>query len=186
MEDEKIVSLYLSRDENAILQTKIKYGKFCRHLAYRILRDIEDAEECENDVYLDVWRSIPPHSPPVLSHYLGMITRRIAIDHLKKKCAVRRGGGEAMLPLHELDECIGDGKSIDDALSAELLANAINRFLRTLPEAECNVFLRRYYYFDTVFEICRRYDFTEGKVKMMLSRTRARLADELQKEGFIV
>lgn len=186
MDDEKILALYFSRDENAILQTKIKYGKYCRAAAYRVLRDIEDAEECENDTYLDAWRAIPPHRPPVLSVFLGMIARRIAIDKLKKRASQRRGGGEALLSLSELDECVPDGTSIDEALSAEVLASAISRFLRTLPEEESNVFLRRYYHFDTIFEIARRYDFTVGKVKMMLLRTREKLAAYLKKEGFLI
>lgn len=184
MEDEKILSLYLARDERAIMQTKIKYGKYCRTVAYRILRDIEDAEECENDTYFDVWRTIPPHEPPVFSVFLGMIARRIAIDKLKKKMATRRGAGEALISLAELDECISDGKSIDEALSEKELAAAISRFLRALDEEECNVFLQRYYHFDTICEISRRYDFSEGKVKMMLLRTREKLAAYLEKEGF--
>ena len=184
MEDEKILALYHARDERAITQTKIKYGKYCRTIAYRILRDIEDAEECENDTYFDAWRAIPPHEPPVFSVFLGMIARRIAIDKLKKKMATRRGAGEALLSLAELDECISDGKSIDEALCEKELAAVISRFLRALDEEECNVFLRRYYHFDTIFEISRRYDFSEGKVKMMLLRTREKLAAYLEKEGF--
>ena len=104
MEDEKILALYHARDERAITQTKIKYGKYCRTIAYRILRDIEDAEECENDTYLHAWRAIPPHKPPVFSVFLGMIARRTAIDKLKKKMATRRGSGEALLSLSELDK----------------------------------------------------------------------------------
>lgn len=186
MEDERIIELYEARNENAILQTKIKYGKYCRTTAYRILRDIEDAEECENDTYLDAWRAIPPHRPPVLSVFLGMIARRIAIDKLKKRTTRRRGGGEALLSLTELDECIPDRTSIDEELSEKALASAISRFLRALPAEESNVFLRRYYHFDTVYEIARRYDFTVGKVKMMLLRTREKLAATLKKEGFLI
>ena len=184
MEDEKILALYHARDERAIAQTKIKYGKYCRMIAYRILRDIEDAEECENDTYLQAWHAIPPHKPPVFSVFLGMIARRTAIDKLKKKMATRRGAGEALLSLAELDECISDGKSIDETLCEKELAAAISRFLRALAEEECNVFLRRYYHFDTIFEISRRYGFSEGKVKMMLLRTREKLAAYLEKEGF--
>lgn len=186
MNDEKIIALYLAREESALLETKLKYGNYCRAVAFRILQNREDAEECENDTYLDAWNAIPPHRPPMLSVFLGTITRRIAIDKLRKKYASRRGGGEAMLSLQELEECVPMGKSMDDSLDEKLLAKAISAFLQTLDETNCNIFLRRYWHLDSVAKIAQRYSFSQSKVKAMLKRTRKELLVHLEKEGFFL
>ena len=106
LDDEKIIALFEERNEMAITETKTKYGRYCNTIAYQILQNREDAEECENDTYLDAWNTIPPTRPRMLSIFLGTITRRISLDRLKRKTAEKRGGGEAMLSLHELEECI--------------------------------------------------------------------------------
>ncbi len=186
MEDERILTLYEKRSETAIRETKKKYGRYCHSIAFGILRSREDAEECENDAYLDVWKSIPPEKPRSLAVYLGSITRRIALDRQRKQNAAKRGGGETVLSLSELDECIPGSMSIDETLSEKALASMLSSFLYTLSETECNVFLRRYWYFDSIKEICARYDFGESKIKSMLMRTREKLRVYLEKEGIFV
>lgn len=185
MDDEKIVDLYWQRKESAIQETKVKYGRYCYSIAYNILQDREDAEECENDTYLDAWRSIPPNKPVTFPTFLGTITRRISLDKWRRKNAYKRGG-EITLSLDELEECIPANHSIDDAITTENLAKTISVFLKTLSEPECNVFLRRYWYFDSINAICKRYGFGQSKVKMMLLRTRAKLLTHLEKEEIFV
>ncbi len=185
MDDEKIINLYWQRNEKAISETKLKYGKFCYTIAYRVLHNNEDAEECENDTYLEAWNSMPPQKPSVLSAFLGTITRRKSIDKWRKKMAEKRGGGEYELSVYELENCIPDERTIDEQLEVEELAKIISAFLRELPETECNVFLRRYWYFDSIKQICERFGFGQSKVKMMLLRTRQKLLTRLEKEGIL-
>ena len=186
MDDKTIVELYWQRDEQAIAQTRDKYGRYCYAIAYGILHSAPDAEECENDTYLAAWNAMPPHKPTLLKTFLGKITRRISLDRLKRQTADKRGGGEVPLTLDELHECIPDHASIDEKLLTEELAQAIDAFLRTLDDDTRRVFLRRYWYFDSVAAIARRYGFGQSKVKMMLHRTRQSLRDYLEKEGIFV
>lgn len=186
MDDVKIVELYFERNETAISETKAKYGNYCYSIAYNILKNNEDAEECENDTYLEVWKNIPPQKPKIFSAYLGTITRQKAIDKWRRKTANKRGGGEIQLSLQELENCISDDKAIGDEIVAEELARRISEFLRTLPQNERNVFIRRYWYFDSIGQISERYGYGQSKVKMMLKRTREKLISELEKEGMLV
>ncbi|MBQ8837305.1 MAG: sigma-70 family RNA polymerase sigma factor [Clostridia bacterium] len=186
MTDEKIIELYNVRDEAALKETKAKYGRCCYSIAYNILHTKEDAEECENDTYLDAWNTIPPQKPRILSSFLCMLTRRISLDRFRKRSADKRGGGETVLSLDELEECIPAGQSIDERITAKELSKTVSEFLSALPRAECDVFMRRYFYFDTVSEICTRYGFSQSKVKMMLKRTRDKLQKHLKKEGTFV
>ncbi len=186
MDDVKIVELFFERNEAAISETKAKYGNYCYSIAYNILKNNEDAEECENDTYLEAWKNIPPQKPKILSAYLGTITRQKSIDKWRKKTADKRGGGEFQLSLDELENYISHDKAISDAIIAEELSKKISEFLRTLSKDECNVFLRRYWYFDSIAQISERYGYGQSKVKMMLKRTREKLFSYLEKEGMLV
>lgn len=128
---------------------------------------------------------MPPQKPSVLSAFLGTITRRKSIDKWRKKNADKRGGGEYELSIYELENSIPDEKAFDEQLEIEELAKMVSLFLRGLPENERNVFIRRYWYFDSIKEICERYDFGQSKVKTMLLRTRQKLIFYLETEGFI-
>lgn len=185
MDDKKIVELYWQRNESAISETKAQYGKYCYSIAYGILKNNEDAQECENDTYLEAWNSIPPKKPVRLSAFLGTITRQKAIDKWRRKNALKRGG-EVGLSLDELEGCIPDNRAIDDHLLAEELAKKISDFLRTLPQNERIVFVRRYWYFDSVNDICERFGYGKSKVKMMLKRTRDKLISYLEQEGVLL
>lgn len=185
MEDNQIIELFWQRDESAITETGRKYGAYCRTIANNILQNNEDAEECVNDTWLKAWNSIPPKKPENLRMYLAKITRNLSFNRYNANNAKKRGNGEVALMLDELAECIADGNDIEQAYEEKELKEYIFKFLRTLPERERNLFVRRYFFVDTVKEIAARYALTENNVMVILSRTRKQLKSKLMKEGFI-
>lgn len=186
MEDSRIIELYFQRSEEAITETAAKYGSYCFSIARNILADREDAEEAVNDTYLATWRAIPPHNPRSLSAFLGKITRRISLTRWEANHAAKRGGGEAALALEELAGCIPVPGSVEQHMEAAELTQLLNRFLRTLPDTQRRVFIRRYWHLDSISAIARQFGFSESKVKSMLLRTRNKLHFQLQKEGYFV
>jgi len=185
MDDTQIVELYWARKESAIEETEEKYGSYCHSIALNILHNPDDAKESVNDTWLDAWNSMPPHRPSVLSTFLGKLTRRISIDKWRRTTAKKRGDGQLPLVLAELEDCISDGKSIEEETERKLLAEVIAAFVKSLPETEQKVFLCRYWYMDSVSAIATRFRFSESKVKSMLSRTREKLRVRLEKEGLV-
>ena len=186
MEDLQIVELYLARDEQAITETDIKYGNYCFAIAHRILDSRPDAEETVNDTYMGAWRSIPPHRPAKLNTYLGKITRRLALGKWKMYHSQKRGGGETALALEELEECIPSKDNPEQVMEQKELTRSLNLFLRSLPETEQRIFVCRYWYLMPVKTVAHQFGFSESKVKSMLSRTRMKLKNHLQKEGVLV
>ena len=185
MDDRRIVELYWQRSETAIAETQIKYGKYCHYIAYNILSDDSDAEECVNDTYLKAWESMPPHKPTKLSTFLGKITRHLALNRREAQNAVKRGAGTVPVALDELAECIADTET-GDPTDEIALRGALNRFLRALPEETMIVFLQRYWYFSSVREIAANRGISETNVKVMLHRARGKLKSFLEKEGIII
>lgn len=183
MEDHLIVELYWERSENAIAETSSKYGSYCYSIAYNILANAEDAEESVNDTYLGAWNNMPPHCPSILSTFLGKITRRTSINKWQKGNAGKRGGGEIVLALDELENCIPDGNSVENEIDAAELAKMIDAFIMSLPITERRVFICRYWYLDSISAICQQFGFSQSKVKTMLHRTRSKLLSYLIKEG---
>lgn len=184
MDDPTIVDLYLRRDENAIKETAYKYGRRLRSLANGIVDDPETAEECENDTYMEAWNTIPPHEPKhYLYAFLARITRHIALNCCRDRSRLKRSAHICELS-SELEQCI---PAPDDGLcrveSAEL-AGAINGFLATLEVEKRNIFLRRYWFLDTIPAISQRYGYSESKIKSVLFRIRNKLRMYLQKEGY--
>ena len=186
MEDKQIVELFWQRDEAAVSETEMKYGWFCYSISDHILHNREDAEECVNDTLLTAWNTIPPQKPELFSAFLGKITRRLSLKKLRMLSADKRGGGKPNLAFDELDECISSGQSIDEQLEAGELTRIIDDFLGTLKLSERRVFLRRYWYYDSISEISKRFGFSEGKTKMMLMRTRDKLRVCLSEEDIWV
>ena len=182
--DEKIVSLFWDRDEEAVKQTEQVYGAYLQKIACNILADQEDSKECVNDACLAAWRSIPPHRPKILRSYLAKITRQLAIDRLRGRKSIKRKASEYNLSLSELSDTFSDGDSVEEMFNAELLREAIARFLRTLPKETQLAFLGRYYYFDSLKEVAAYCGMKEGKLKSLLYRTRQALKNYLIKEGF--
>ncbi len=183
MNDEKIVELYWQRDETAITETDKKYGKYCYTIAYNILGNREDSEECVNDTYTRAWNNIPPKKPSVLSTFLGKITRNLALDIYDKYSAQKRGSSQASLVLDELKDCIPSPDTTEKEIDNKELAEMLSRFLKSLDSESRNIFLQRYWYLLSVKEIARGFLFTESKVKMNLMRTRNKLKAFLEKEG---
>ena len=185
MEDNHIVELYWARSERAISETSSKYGKYCYSISYRILVNIEDANECVNDTYLGAWNSMPPHRPSILSTFLGKITRRISINRWKRNNRDKRGASEITLALDELSDCIQSPMDTESVIESNELAKAINTFLSVLPDTERDVFVCRYWFLASISEISQKFDFSQSKTKSMLMRTRRKLYQCLQKEGLI-
>ena len=184
MEDERIVSLFWDRSEDAIKETSEKYGSYLTSISYNILSDIEDANECVNDTYHDAWNCMPPHRPSILSTFLGKITRRISISKWRWLHAEKRGGSEMRLALEELTECVSGTGTVDDEIQRKELIALMNGFLRELSETERNVFLCRYWYLDSISSIAKQHGFSESKITSMLHRIRNKLRILLAKEGY--
>ena len=184
MEDHRIVDLYWSRNPEAIRRTGEKYGHYCRSIAQNILPDRRDAEECVNDTWLNAWNAMPENRPGLLAPFLGKITRNLAFTRWRAARTEKRGGGELPLLLEELAECVPSAGAFQAVEAAEL-AEAVNCFLRTLPERECNVFLRRCWFTEPVGNIAKRYGMREATVRTSLFRTREKLRIYLEKEGLL-
>lgn len=184
-EDQKIIDLYWNRSENAITETAVKYGRYCTSIAYGILKSREDAQECVSDAYLMAWNAIPPHRPADLGTYLGKITRNLSIDRLRTRNRDKRGGGEMPLALEELEEVVVGSDSPENEAIRKELAASMNRFLRKLTVQERYVFVRRYWYLDSLADIAKNTGFSGSKVASMLFRLRGRLKKQLIKEELL-
>lgn len=184
MEDKSIIELYFARDEQAIAETDHKYGGYCFGIANRILDSKEDSEETVSDTWLKTWRSIPPCRPDFLKVFLAKITRNLAFTRWRKFTAAKRGGGETVLVLEELAECVSGTEQVEDQLNARELAKAIRHFLDTLPKREQNIFLQRYFFMDDAETIAACYKLKRTNVNLILSRTRAKLKTYLIQEGY--
>ena len=184
MDDAKIVQLYWDRDEQAISATANKYGSYCTSIANNILGNREDAEECVNDTYMTAWTSLPPHRPNSLCAYLGKITRNLSIKRYKHNTAYKRGGGQAVLVLEEIAEFLSDKDSVEQEIDRKELIKAIDTFLGTLPAEKRSIFLRRYWFFDSISDIASRFGMTENNVSVTLNRLRFKLHNYLLKRGF--
>ena len=177
MQDGQIVELYFARKEEAIAATSAKYNSYCMQIAMNILHNREDSEECVNDTYLAAWNSIPPQRPEKLAAYLGRLTRNLSLNRYKSMNAARRGGGELALSLTELDECIADSSAEHNA---EDTGKLISEFLYTQQKETRQVFVRRYFYNDSIADIADRFGMSDSKVKSMLHRTRLALKAYLE------
>ena len=175
MKDDEIISQFCARDENAIEQTRQKYGRLIRSVAMGILRSAEDAEECENEVYLRAWNSIPPTIPLYLSAYLCKIDR-YNYNHAAKR-------GEA-LSIDELSDFLSGSESAEDRLTESELTRLLNSFLKSQDYNTRVIFLRRYWFADSIQEIAQRLHLTVGTVKVRLSRTNKKLLEYLKKNGY--
>ena len=184
MEDSKIIALFFDRNEDAIKQTDALYGRRLFHLADNIVKNDQDAEESVSDTYLRAWNTIPPRKPKYYFAYLAKICRHFALDRLDWKAAAKRKA-EVVCLTQEMANCIPD-ESRDQTIAGKELGEILDAFLRTLTPNNRMVFMRRYWYADTISEIAVRYEITESAVQMRLNRTRAKLAAYLKKEGIRV
>ena len=185
MDDSKIVELYWNRSEQAIGETDQKYGRYCYRIAYNILASKEDSEETVSDTYMTAWKTIPPHRPSVLGTFLGKITRNLSIDRWRTRSAYKRGGGQMVLALEELEECVASSENVEQTYAKKELLAAYQRFIEKLPVTERRIFLLRYWYLDSIGDVAQKHGFSESKVKSMLHRTRQKLRRCLAEEGLL-
>ena len=178
MEDYKIVDLYWERKERAIAETEKKYGKMLHSLSYSLLSSHEDAEECVNDTYLGAWNAMPSARPMYLGPFLSKIARRLSIDRWRRDHREKRGGILEMV--EELTECIPDGSTPAEEFERGRLRGEINEFLRTLTEEKRAIFVRRYFYAQSVTQIAQEIGVSEAKVKVVLHRLREQLKIRLE------
>ncbi len=183
MEDIAIIELYWARNEAAIGETDRKYGPFCRDLAYNILADREDSEECVNDTWHRAWDTMPPQRPDSLRAYLGRIVRNLSISRLRRRTAQKRYSGAPLL-LSELEDCLPSPKRVEQDWEAKELSAAISRWLRTLPQEDRALFVRRYWYGEAVQQLAAQWGYEPNRMAKKLLRLRRSLQKALEEEGF--
>lgn len=186
MDDREIISLYNQRSENAIKETDKKYSSYLYSIAVNILNNREDSRECLNDTYLRAWNTIPPNCPPKLSFYLGRITRGLSIDRWRMRHSDKRLASEYSISIEELGECFPSSARAEDGAELSELTKLLNGFLESLEQEARSVFIRRYYFCDSVKDISLMTGFGESKVKSMLLRMRQSLRALLEKEGVTI
>lgn len=186
MEDKDIVALYWARSEEAIRATAAKYGAYCAAIIRRLLGDGRDSEECLNDTWLGAWNAMPPQRPGILSAFFGKLTRNLSLDRWRYNRAAKRGGPQVETALEELGECLPAPGRPEDHLEERETADLISRFLREQPQLDRVLFLRRYWYLDSVAALAERFSMNENTVKSRLHRTRLRLKEVLLREGVAV
>lgn len=181
MEDKRIVELYFARDELAVSATQEKYGTLLKSIAIKILGESESAEECLNDVYLALWNSVPPESPENLRAYSCKIVRNFAFKRLRYDLAEKRSV-HSQVPLDELEAALSDGTA-HNAFEDTDFSITVNEFLGELKPESRKVFLKRYFFFDTVPEIAHDLGISESKVKSLLFRARSKFKSHIKKEA---
>lgn len=184
MEDTDIVALYWRRDPEAVRESQRKYGRMLHSIAYNILSSREDSEECVNDVYVKAWDSMPPQQPGSLCAYLGRITRNISINRWQSKRAKKRGGAEQLLS--ELSDCVPSSESVEDQADAGLLKNAVIRWLLELPPDDRALFLRRYWFGDSLRVLSAECETAPNRLAGRMFRLRTRLKKFLESEGIFL
>lgn len=180
--DKIIVGMYLSRDENAISMTSLKYGNYLHTIAFNILADEEDCEECKSDTYLSVWNHIPPDKPSNFQAYLAKIIRNLSINRYKEKNRQKRIPSEYTISLDELTACIPSNVTVESEYENKQLQNFINQFVRALPRRKKYIFICRYYCGDSVADIARSLNISTSLVFYELAAIRKQLKNELEQE----
>ncbi|MBR3268952.1 MAG: sigma-70 family RNA polymerase sigma factor [Oscillospiraceae bacterium] len=183
MQDHDLIAMYFARNERAAAETERKFGGYCYTVAYNILGNAQDAEECVNDTLIRLWESIPPNQPKNLYAFIAAITRNIAKNKLKAAHVQRRGGSELPAVLDELRDCT-DPDTVEQEIDRRALGKVLNTFLGTLRRDHRIIFVQRYWYLCSVDDIAENLHITKSKVTVTLMRTRKKLAAYLEKEGY--
>ena len=182
MDDKEIIELYWTRDTQAITETSSKYGRLCFHIANNILANQEDSEECVNDTYFGLWNAIPDQRPSRFSVFVGRIARNLALKKFEYLSAAKRNP-EAVCSFEELGDCVSGRAYIETELENKHIEEAIDSFLWRQSEEKRNIFICRYWYFDSIASICKRTGFSQSKVKSILFDLRQKLRKSLESEG---
>lgn len=184
MEDDKIIELFWERSESAIAELDKKYGSVCRKIAFNILGDGRDAEECVNDAYFGIWKTIPPGRPDPLAAYVFKIVKNTSLKKRKYNMA-RKRNSHFDLSLDELEECISSSTETDSG-SMEELEKAIRGFLDSLEPKNRVLFLKRYWFAESMEDISRELHISKNAAKVKLFRLRKRLREALEREGITI
>ena len=182
MDDKQIIELYFERNEQAIKETQDKYGTFCHRIAMNILGIHEDAEECVNDTYYSVWKQIPPTVPEVFKVYLGRITRNLSISRFRAMRAKKRYSSMEIM-LSELNDCVPSSSNVEQTIEVMQLSDYISEWLDSLPEEDCALFVRRYWFGDEVQELAKKCGITAAKMAQRMLRLRKSLKAALEQKG---
>ena len=185
MEDAAIVALYWERNQDAIEQSRLKYGAYCMSVSRNILASPEDAEECVSDTWLCAWNAMPPQRPNALRMFFAKITRNLSFSRFRRLAAKKRGGGVMEAVLDELSEVLAGQTDVEETADAHALGETVRSFIRELPGRERDVFLRRYFFTESIREIAAAYGLTENHTSVILNRTRGKLRLRLIREGFL-
>ena len=186
IEDNNILNLFWARDESALDATNHKYGRSLMKVAYNILANTSDAEECVNDTLHRAWEAIPPKRPEFLGAYLSKITRNLSLKRLRAGGAAKRGSGQADLMLSELSEVIPQAQTVEGDFEYGRTVRAINQYLRGIDADARVIFVRRYFFGDSIQDISRQFNAGESKIKSMLFRVRQKLKIHLEREGVVI
>lgn len=184
--DEEIVRLYWRRDDTAIRETDRKYGTYLHSIAWNILRDELDCEECKNDAYLGVWNAIPPTKPASFRAFLTQIMRRVAINRYRKNSVKRLVPPELTVVLEECGDLLTDGSSVDDALAAQELGRIISGYVRGLPDRQRYVFVGRFFMAQPVDRLAKELGVTASAVYKELDKLKRGLKEHLERNGITV
>lgn len=182
MSEQEILELFAARDETAIKKCEESYGAYCRTISYRILQDEGEAAECVNDTWFRAWQAIPPAQPENLGAYLAKIARNLSLNRYRNARRKKREAGRVAVSLEELAECVPAGDTLEQTVERGRLGEIISGFLRELPEEERVMFVRRYFYMDSVAEVAGRLECSESRVKTTMFRCRKRLQEVLIRE----
>ena len=185
MEDINIIDLYWRRSETAIDETDKKYGRYCRSIAYGILENSEDSEECVDDTYMATWNSLPPQRPKYFPAYLGRITRNLSLTRIRASLTQKRGAGEVAVAYDELSECVAGTTHIEREYEQKELIREVEQFLYSLSKEDRLMFMYRYWLAWPVADIAKKLGCTESRVKSALHRSRQKLRQHLVKEGLL-
>ena len=186
LSDEQIIDLYFAREERAIAETDKKYCQYLHAVAYNILANDQDAEECLQDTYLRVWNAVPPERPRIFHAFLAKITRNLSLSRFKAARRHKRYAGEVSLSLEELGECVSADTEFAQQIESAAIAYVINRYLGSIPDRRMYVFVSRYFYMLSVPQIAKRLSCSASLVKKELAIIRSELRSELEQEGIDV
>lgn len=186
MSDEQIVALYWQRDEQAIKETDIKYKKFLLSVAYNIVHDVYDSEECLNDTYIGAWNAIPPAKPTLLQAFLATIMRRTAIDCYKAQKRQKRMASELTVSLSEVEDFISVDDNMETQTDTKELGRVISDFVRSLSERRMYIFMSRYYVARSIKEISQLLGCSESTVNKEIAAIKLGLKEKLEKEGYVL
>lgn len=185
MQDDRIIALLHQRDEQVLPVIQKQYGALCYQIAFRIIGNREDAEECVNDMLIGVWNSIPPNVPDHLPAYLVSLVRKAALQKYEKAHRQKRGGAQFSAALDEISELIPAAEQVECEIEQRELTAALTAWLQSLPPDAKLMFIQRYYMSDSIKEIAEKQHLSIGAVKMKLHRIRQQLRAYLQKEGLL-